>query len=32
MTEIWALAAVWFALALLAALLAAWLKVANALS
>src|SRR5689334_6474740 len=32
MTEIWALAAVWFALALLAALLTAWLKVANALS
>jgi glutathione-regulated potassium-efflux system ancillary protein KefC len=32
MTEIWALAAVWFALALLAALLSAWLKVANALS
>lgn len=32
MTEIWALAAVWIGLALLAALLAAWLKVANALS
>ena len=32
MTEIWALAAVWFGLALLAALLSAWLKVANALS
>ena len=32
MTEIWALAAVWLGLALLAALLAAWLKVANALS
>ena len=32
MTEIWALAAVWIGLALLAGLLAAWLKVANALS
>jgi glutathione-regulated potassium-efflux system ancillary protein KefC len=32
MTEIWALAAVWFGLALLAALLSAWFKVANALS
>src|SRR5690348_7701920 len=32
MTEIWALAALWFALALLAALLSAWLRVANALS
>ena len=32
MTEIWALAALWFGLALLAALLSAWLKVANALS
>src|SRR5438309_9781212 len=32
MTEIWALAALWLALALLAALLSIWLKVANALS
>jgi len=32
MTEIWGLAAVWFGLALLAALLAVWLRVANALS
>jgi len=32
MMEIWALAALWFGLALLAALLSAWLKVANALS
>jgi hypothetical protein len=32
MTEIWALAALWLGLALLAALLAIWLKVANALS
>src|SRR5258708_36080385 len=32
MTEIWALAALWLGLALLAALLSIWLKVANALS
>jgi Kef-type K+ transport system membrane component KefB len=32
MTEIWALAALWLGLALLAALLAIWLRVANALS
>jgi Kef-type K+ transport system membrane component KefB len=32
MTEIWGLAAVWIGLALLAALLAVWLRVANALS
>src|SRR5882672_11025341 len=32
MTEIWGLAAVWLGLALLAALLSVWLKVANALS
>src|SRR5713101_258444 len=32
MTEIWALAALWLALALLAALLSIWFKVANALS
>src|SRR5256714_3592789 len=32
MTEIWALAALWLGLALLAALLSIWLKVANAVS
>src|SRR3989441_10097497 len=32
MTEIWALAALWLGLALLAALLSIWIKVANALS
>src|SRR6266508_6304250 len=32
MTEIWALAALWLGLALLAALLSIWLRVANALS
>ena len=32
MTEIWALAALWLGLALLAAVLSIWLKVANALS
>src|SRR6266704_666721 len=32
MTEIWGLAALWLGLALLAALLSIWLKVANALS
>src|SRR5438477_2111503 len=32
MTEIWALAALWLGLALLAPLLSIWLKVANALS
>ena len=32
MTEIWALAALWLGLALLAALLSIWLKVANALA
>ena len=32
MTEIWALTAVWIGLALLAAVLSIWLKVATALS